>query len=153
MVTVQLPFDKEKIDAIRTHVSTPFHIYDEKGIRENARRLKKAFNILPGFKEFFAVKALPNPFILKVLKEEGFGADCSSMAELLLCEKVGILGEEIMFSSNDTPAKEFVKCNELGGIINLDDISHITFLETNAGMPELICVRFNPGNEKNTVIY
>jgi len=136
---------KEKIlEAVKKH-KTPFHIYDEAQIRENARRFKKAFSILPGFKEFFAVKALPNPFILKILKEEGFGTDCSSLPELVLSEKVGIIGENIMFSSNDTPAEEYVKANELGGIINLDDISHIEFLEKNAEIPDLICFRYNPG--------
>ncbi|HLC96447.1 MAG TPA: diaminopimelate decarboxylase [Candidatus Nanoarchaeia archaeon] len=124
---------------------TPFHLYDEAQIRENARRFKKAFSILPGFKEFFAVKGLPNPYILKILKEEGFGTDCSSLPELILSEKVGIRGENIMFSSNDTPAKEYVKAKELGSIINLDDISHIEFLEKNAGLPDLISFRYNPG--------
>lgn len=148
MVNIQLPFNKEKIKEVKSTWPTPFHIYDEKGIRENARRFKKAFSILPGFKEFFAVKACPNPFLLKILKEEGFGTDCSSLPELMLSEKVGITGEDIMFSSNDTPAEEYVKCKELGGIINLDDISHIEFLEKSAGLPDLICVRYNPGPAK-----
>ena len=100
---------------------------------------------MPGFKEFFAVKANPNPFILKILKAEGFGTDCSSYPELLLSEKIGIVGENIMFSSNDTPANEYKKAKELGAIINLDDISHIPFLEKHAGIPEVICFRFNPG--------
>jgi diaminopimelate decarboxylase len=140
-----LPFTKEQILEITKRYPTPFHLYDEKGIRENARRLKKAFKNVHGFKEYFAVKALPNPFILKILKEEGFGADCSSLPELLLSEKVGLVGENIMFSSNDTPAREYRKARELGAIINLDDISHIEFLEKHAGLPELVCCRYNPG--------
>lgn len=143
--SVKLPFNLEEITKIIQDYPTPFHIYDEKGIRENARKFKAAFGKLEGFKEFFAVKALPNPFILKILKSEGFGTDCSSLPELLLAEKVGIVGENIMFSSNDTPAGEYVKAKELGAIINLDDISHIEFLEENAGMPDLICFRYNPG--------
>src|SRR3990167_4314634 len=113
MVEKKLPFTKEQIEKIIAKHKTPFHIYDEKGIRENVKRFLKAFSILPGFKEFFAVKALPNPFILKILKEEGFGTDCSSLPELMLAEKVGITGEEIMFSSNDTPANEYKKAREL----------------------------------------
>jgi len=140
-----LPFTNEQIRAIIRKHPTPFHIYDEKGIRDNARAFKRAFEELPGFKEYFAVKALPNPFILKILKEEGFGTDCSSLPELLLSEKVGIVGENIMFSSNDTPSDEFKKAKELGAIINLDDISHIDFLEKTAGIPELISFRYNPG--------
>ena len=145
MTQKKLPFAKEKIIEIMGKYPTPFHIYDEAGIRGNAKRFKQAFSILPGFKEFFAVKALPNPFILRILKEEGFGTDCSSLPELLLSEKVGLKGEEIMFTSNDTPANEYKKARELGAIINLDDISHIPFLEANAGIPDLICLRFNPG--------
>ncbi len=148
MVEVKLPFTKKKIIEVINSYPTPFHIYDEKGIRENAIRFKKAFSILNGFKEFFAVKALPNPFILKILKEEGFGTDCSSLPELMLSEKVGIVGEDIMFTSNDTPAEEYVKAKKLGAIINLDDISHIEFLEENAGIPDLICFRYNPGPVK-----
>jgi len=144
MVDKKLPFTKKKIIEVMDKYPTPFHIYDEKGIRENAARLKKAFKDFE-FKEFFAVKCLPNPFILKIMKDEGFGLDCSSLPELLLAEKVGITGENIMFSSNDTPAEEFVKAKELGAIINLDDISHIEMLEKTAGIPELICFRYNPG--------
>jgi len=140
-----LPFTKEQIEEIAQQYPTPFHIYDEKGIRENARRLKQSFGGVNGFKEYFAVKALPNPFILKILKEEGFGADCSSLPELLLAESVGITGEDIMFTSNDTPAKEYRKAKELGAVINLDDISHIKFLEEQVGLPELVCFRYNPG--------
>lgn len=145
MAEKKIPFTKVQIDGIIKKYHTPFHIYDEKGIRENARKFKKAFGILPGFREFFAVKANPNPFILKILKSEGFGTDCSSYPELLLSEKAGITGENIMFSSNDTPADEYKKAKELGAIINLDDISHIPFLEKHAGIPEAICFRFNPG--------
>ena len=148
MASKTLPFTKEQIAGILERYPTPFHIYDEAAIRANARRLKAAFAGFDGFKEYFAVKALPNPFILKLLKEEGFGTDCSSLPELLLSERVGILGEEIMFSSNDTPPEEFVKARELGAIINLDDISHIPFLERHAGIPELICFRYNPGHLK-----
>ena len=154
MVSKDLPFTKEDILKIMEKYPTPFHIYDEKAIRENARRMKAAFKDVPGFKEFFAVKALPNPFILKVLKEEGFGADCSSLPELILAEKAGMTGDYIMFSSNDTPADEFIKAKEMGGYINLDDISHIPYLEKYAGLPEIVCFRYNPGplKEGNEII-
>jgi len=144
-----LPFDKSHINLIINHHPTPFHIYDETAIINNARKFRKAFSILPGFKNYFAVKALPNPIIMKILHKEGFGADCSSMPELVLAEKVGIKGEDIMFTSNDTPVAEFIKAKELGAIINLDDITHIDFLEKHAGMPEKICFRYNPGNLKH----
>ena len=140
-----LPFSKEKIKDIIKKYPTPFHIYDEMAIRQNARNFLKAFGVLQGFKQFFAVKATPNPYILKIMKEEGFGLDCSSFAELAMAEKLGFKGEEIMFSSNDTPAEDFKKAREMGAIINLDDISHIEFLEKNAGIPDLICLRYNPG--------
>ncbi len=143
-----LPFSKEKIIEIIKKHPTPFHIYDEKAIIENAEKFNNALGILPGFKNYFAVKALPNPFIMKILKEQKMGADCSSLPELILAEKTGIVGENIMFSSNNTPANEFVKAKELGAIINLDDITHIEFLEKNAGMPETICFRYNPGSLK-----
>ena len=136
---------KEQLEEIIKTYPTPFHIYDEKGIRENARKLKQAFAWNKGFKEYFAVKATPNPFLLKVLHEEGCGTDCSSMTELMMSEKVGVLGEEIMFSSNETPAGEFTKAKELGAIINLDDITMIDFLEQECGIPETICCRYNPG--------
>jgi diaminopimelate decarboxylase len=142
----KLPFTREQIETIIGEYGTPFHIYDEAAIRKNARRLLKAFSWVPEFKEYFAVKATPNPYILKLLHEEGFGADCSSMAELVLAEKVCILGEEIMFTSNNTPASEYRKAKELGAIINLDDISHIDYLEKHAGIPKLISFRYNPGN-------
>ncbi len=148
MVSKDLPFTKEDILEIMKKYPTPFHIYDEKAILENARKMKAAFRGVPGFKEFFAVKALPNPFILKILKEEGFGADCSSLPELILAEKAGMTGEDIMFSSNDTPSEEFIKAKELGAYINLDDISHIDYLEKHAGLPEIVCFRYNPGSLK-----
>ena len=136
------------LDEVREIVKTyptPFHIYDEKGIRENARNLKKAFSWNKGFKEYFAVKATPNPYILSILKEEGCGTDCSSLTELMMSEACGITGENIMFSSNVTPAEEYVKARELGAIINLDDITHIDFLKECAGIPEKISCRYNPG--------
>ena len=145
MAEKNLPFGKEKIVEVINKCQTPFHIYDEKGIRNNAREFLKSFGALEGFKQFFAVKATPNPFILKILQQEGFGVDCSSLAELELAERMGFKGEEIMFSSNDTPAEEFVEARKLGAIINLDDISHIDFLERSAGIPDLICLRYNPG--------
>jgi len=137
--------NKEKVQDIVKTYPTPFHLYDEKGIRENARRLNKAFSWNKGYKEYFAVKATPNPYILKILQEEGCGCDCSSYNELILSEAIGIKGEEIMFSSNDTPKEDFIKAKELGAIINLDDISHIDFLDEVAGIPKKICCRYNPG--------
>lgn len=136
---------KELIEEITKKYPTPFHIYDEKGIRENARRLKQAFSWNKGFKEYFAVKATPNPFIINILKEEGCGVDCSSYTELMLAEALDISGNDIMFSSNATPAEEFVKARELNAIINLDDYTHIEFLEKVAGIPEIISCRYNPG--------
>lgn len=138
MIKKTLPFTKSKIEEIIKKYPTPFHIYDEKAIREIAKKFP--------FKNYFAVKANPNPYILKILKEEGMGVDCSSLPELILAEKVGFVGEEIMFSSNDTPPGEFKKAKELGAIINLDDISHIPFLEKETGIPDLICFRYNPGS-------
>lgn len=140
-----VPFSKQQIEAIAEKYPTPFHLYDEKAIRENARRIKKAFNWIPGFKEYFAVKATPNFKLLQILKEEGFGADCSSLTELMLAEKAGITGEEIMFSSNDTPAEDFQTAKRFEAIINLDDISHLQYLEELTGLPELLCFRYNPG--------
>jgi diaminopimelate decarboxylase len=140
-----LPFTRDQIEAIIKTYPTPFHLYDEKAIRENARAFKEAFSWNKGFKEFFAVKATPNPYLIKILHEEGFGADCSSLPELLLAQKAGITGEEIMFTSNDTPTAEFLKAKELQAIVNLDDISHIDFLEQYAGLPSIICFRYNPG--------
>ena len=148
------PLDHKQLEKLCQSFPTPFHIYDEASIRENARNLRQAFSWMPGFRNYFAVKALPNPFIMKILFEEGMGMDCSSMAELVLAEKTGIRGEDIMFSSNNTPAEEYVYAKKLGAIINLDDISHIDFLEKVAGLPELISFRYNPGSEKtgNTII-
>jgi diaminopimelate decarboxylase len=145
MTSQKLPFDKEQIEAIIAKYPTPFHIYDERAIRENARRLNAAFAWAPGFKEYFAVKATPNPRIIQMLREEGFGADCSSLTELILAERVGLAGTDIMFTSNDTPIEEFQKARELGAMINLDDISHISYLEEWTGLPELLCFRYNPG--------
>lgn len=142
----KIPFvTLDEVKEIVKTYPTPFHIYDEKGIRENARNLKKAFGWNKGFKEYFAVKATPNPYILDILKEEGCGTDCSSLAELMMSEACGITGENIMFSSNVTPAEEYVKARELGAIINLDDITHIDFLKDCAGIPEKISCRYNPG--------
>lgn len=145
MTAKTLPCSEAQLREIATQWPTPFHLYDEKAIRANARRLKAAFAWNPGFRNYFAVKAAPNPYLMRILQEEGFGGDCSSLPELLLCEKVGIAGEAIMFTSNDTPAEEFVKAKALGANINLDDISHIPFLEQTAGLPELVCFRYNPG--------
>ena len=145
MVDKKVPFTKEQIVGIMKKYPTPFHIYDEKAIRQNAREFLKAFSILEGFKQFFAVKATPNPYILEILKQEGMGVDCSSYAELEMVERIGITGEEVMFSSNDTPAEDFIKAKQIGAIINLDDISHIDFLEKAAGIPDMICLRYNPG--------
>ena len=135
----------EKLNEIIKEYPTPFHLYDEKGIRENARRLYDAFSWNKGFREYFAVKATPNPEILKILKEEGCGVDCSSYTELLLSDRVGFRGDDIMFTSNVTPAEDFVLARSLNAIINLDDITHIEFLEKVAGLPETISCRFNPG--------
>ena len=136
---------KEKIEEIVQKYPTPFHIYDEKGIRENAAKVKQAFAWNKGFKEFFAVKATPNPFLINILREYGCGVDCSSMTELMLSHAIGCKGEDIMFSSNDTPAEEFKYAREIGATINLDDFTHIDFLEKVAGIPETISCRFNPG--------
>ncbi len=154
MADKTVPFNLTTISQIAETYPTPFHIYDEEAIRKNAKRLNAAFDWAPGFKEFFAVKATPNPHLLKILQAEGFGADCSSMAELVLAEKVGITGESIMFTSNNTSAEEFQKAVELGAIINLDDITHLDYLEEHAGLPELICFRYNPGplREGNVII-
>ena len=141
------PFvSKEKLDEIIQEFPTPFHLYDEKGIRENARALKEAFAWNPGYKEYFAVKATPNPFLIQILKEYGCGCDCSSFTELMLSGAMGMKGEDIMFSSNDTPAEDFQLADRLGAIINLDDITHIDFLEEAIGhIPETISCRYNPG--------
>jgi diaminopimelate decarboxylase len=154
MTEKTLPFSKEEIVKIAEKFPTPFHLYDEKGMREYARKFVKAFSWNPGFKEYYAIKSAPNPFLMKILRQEGFGIDCSSMAELVLAEKVGMRGEEIMFTSNDTPAYEYKKAIELGAIINLDDFAHISYLEEKVGLPELVCFRYNPGalKEGNAII-
>ncbi len=137
---------KEMIEEIVKDYPTPFHIYDEKGIRENAKAVKEAFSWNPGFKEYFAVKATPNPCLMQILKEYGCGYDCSSMTELMLSAAIGATGEDIMFSSNETPAEEYAYAAKLGAIINLDDITHIDYLETVLGkLPETISCRYNPG--------
>ena len=137
---------KEMIEDIVKTYPTPFHIYDEKGIRENARALKEAFSWNPGYKEFFAVKATPNPFLIRILQEYGCGCDCSSYTELMLSDAVGVKGEDIMFSSNDTPAEDFVLAAKIGATINLDDITHIDFLERTLGyLPKTLSCRYNPG--------
>lgn len=136
----------EQLQEITKTYPTPFYLYDEKGIRENAKALKEAFAWNPGYKEYFAVKATPNPFLIDILREYGCGCDCSSMTELMLSEALGIKGEDIMFSSNDTPAEEFAYAAKIGAIINLDDYTHIDFLEKTIGyIPETISCRFNPG--------
>lgn len=145
MAEKKVPFTKDQITEVIKQYPTPFHIYDEAAIRQNVRKLIKAFAWAPEFKEYFAVKAAPNPHILKMLREEGIGADCSSLPEMILAEKAGMSGEEIILTSNDTPAIEFKKAREIGAIINLDDISHIDYLDKHAGIPDMICFRYNPG--------
>lgn len=150
-----VPFTEQQIRDIIAKYPTPFHIYDEKAIVDNVRKLIKAFSWAPDFKEYFAVKATPNPYLMRLLQAEGVGADCSSMAELVLCEKVGITGRDIVFSSNDTPYEEYKKAMELGALINLDDITMIEYLETYGPLPEWICARYNPGpllKEGNAII-
>lgn len=148
LLTKKEPFvNKKQLERIIGEFATPFHIYDEKGIRENAGKFMAAFNWNPGFKEYFAVKATPNPKILKVLKDEGFGVDCSSYTELLMAKKCGFKGDEIMFTSNVTPAEDFQLAMDMGATITLDDISHIDFLERVAGIPKTISCRYNPGGD------
>lgn len=148
MTDKTLPFTKEQLEAVAAEVPTPFHLYDETAMRANARAFRAAFDWVPGgFMNYYAVKALPNPHVLAALKAEGMGGDCSSFAELRLCEAAGIVGEQIVFTSNDTPAYEYREAVRLGAIVNLDDISHIAFLEEALGgkLPELMCFRYNPG--------
>ena len=148
---MKTPFvTKEQIEEIAQTYPTPFHIYDEKGIRETARSLYKAFSWNKGFKEYFAVKATPNPFIMNVLKSEGCGFDCSSYTELLLSDQVGAKEHEIMFSSNATPDEDFKLAYKLGAVINLDDFTHIDVLDKLTGIPETISCRYNPGGEFKT---
>ena len=140
---------KEQLEEIVKKYPTPFHLYDEKGIRENAKRVKEAFSWNPGFREYFAIKATPNPFLVDILREYGCGCDCSSETELMLCDAIGAKGEEIMFSSNDTPEEEYALAAKLGAIINLDDITHIDFVEQILGrLPETMSCRYNPGDAK-----
>ena len=141
-----LPFTKEQLKEIIRKYPTPFHIYDEGAIITNARKLISAFSWVQGFKEYFAVKANPNPYIIKILRDEGFGTDCSSLPELIISERIGITGEDIMFSSNNTPDNEYQRAIELGAVLNLDDISHIPVIEKLCVIPELISFRYNPGS-------
>lgn len=136
----------KQAEGIAQAYPTPFHLYDEKGIRENAKRLKEAFSWNKGYREYFAVKATPNPFLLNILKEYGCGTDCSSMTELMMSDACGFSGHDIMFSSNDTPREEFKKAAELGAIINLDDLTHVKIVEETLGsLPKTMCCRYNPG--------
>ena len=137
----------EKLKEITGQYPTPFHLYNEAGIRQTARNINRAFRWNSGFREYFAIKACPNPFILRILKEEGCGVDCASMSELKMAEALGFHGDEIMFSSNETPAAEYEYARKLDAIINLDDITHIDFLAEHGGLPERICLRYNPGGE------
>ncbi len=151
----KIPVSVTALEAIGAEHPTPFYLYDEGAMRANARALLAAFAWNEGFREYFAVKATPNPYIMKILQAEGFGADCSSGAELALCERLGMRGEQIMFTSNDTPSYEYEQAKALGAILNLDDISHIDFVdETCGGLPERICFRYNPGalREGNAII-
>ncbi len=143
----KIPFiTKEQAEEISRSYPIPFYIYDERAIRENARKIKEAFSWNKGFKEYFAVKAAPTPGLLRILKEEGFGADCSSLTELMLSERCGFEGREIMFTSNDTPAEEFKKARELGAVVTLDDITLVDFLKESCGeLPEAVACRYNPG--------
>lgn len=141
----QLPVDAQTIENITKKFPTPFHLYDEFGMVENVKNLQKAFSWNTGFREYYAVKAAPNPFLMKILADAGLAMDCSSLAELELAEMCGIRGMDIMFSSNNTPLSEYQKAIELGAIVNLDDITHIEFLEKELGLPELLCFRYNPG--------
>ena len=154
-MSCDFPLSASQLSELAEKFPTPFYLYDEKAIRENMRSFTKAFSIFPDFCEYFAVKALPNPYILKILASEGCGGDCSSLPELVLCEKSGIKGEKVMFTSNETPAAEYEFAYKNGNIINLDDITHIDFLEKTLGtLPELICFRYNPGplKEGNALI-
>src|SRR5437588_2918605 len=141
-----LPFTKEQIEKVIEMYPTPFYIYNEKGIRQSVRDFKRAFAWADGFTNYFAVKALPNPHILQIIKEEGFRVDCGSLSDLLLAEKVGFTGEDIMLTSNETPIEEYRKAKELGAIINLDDISHLDVLKKHVELPDLLSFRYNPGS-------
>lgn len=139
----------EKMQTFAQEYQTPFYIYDEKGIRERVRLLLQAFSWAPDFKEYFAVKACPNPQILQILKEEGAGMDCSSLAELVISERIGVVGEDIMFTSNETELEEYRKAIELGAVLNLDDISHIDYIQKGIGLPEMVSFRYNPGEARS----
>ena len=154
MAEKTFPLSLSELQDVVKKYPTPFHIYDEHKIRESIRALNRAFAWAPHFREQFAIKALPNPRIVQILHEEGAGTDCSSLAELYLSEAAGVTGQEILLTSNDTPADEFQKAMELGAIINLDDLSHLDYLEKNAGLPEVLCFRYNPGDliEGNDII-
>lgn len=146
---------KEQLERIASEYPTPFYLYDEKGIRENVRRFLRAFAWNPGFREYFAVKATPTPAILQIMKDEGCGVDCSSYTELLMSDALGFHGTDIMFSSNMTPAQDYILAEQLGAIINLDDLTHVQFLAETAGIPKTICCRYNPGGKfriANTVM-
>ena len=144
------PLSKAQLDDLISKFPTPFYLYDEKAIRENMQKFTKAFSIFPVFREHFAVKACPNPYILKILAQEGCGVDCSSLPELILSKKSGILGKKVIFTSNETPAEEYKYAYENGNIINLDDFTHIEYLKNAIGklLPDTICFRYNPGNDK-----
>ena len=150
----QIPFSPEQVRAALAAHPTPFYLYDECGIRAGARAFQRAFGWAPGFREYFAVKAAPNPQLLQILAGEGCGVDCSSLAELALAERVGLAGEDVMFTSNNTPAEEYRAARRLGAVINLDDVGHLAFLEAEAGLPELLSLRYNPGplREGNAII-
>ena len=149
MSSKHFPFTRQQLSEIVERFPTPFYLYDEGAIRANAKRIARAFSVFPGFKEHFAVKALPNPFVLKVLADEGFGADCASLPELVLARRAGMSGEDVMFTSNETPAHEYVFARAQGAVINLDDITHIDYLEKACGIPELVSCRYNPGPLKD----
>src|SRR5579883_2140882 len=154
MTPKTLPFTQAQLETMLATYPTPFHIYDERAIRQSVRDFKRAMAWAEDFTNYFALKALPNPFILQIIREEGFGADCSSLPELVLAERVGLAGKEIMFTSNETPVEEYRKARALGAIINVDDISHLPLLEKYVGLPELLCFRYNPGavREGNSII-
>lgn len=150
----KFPLTKEETLRLIERYPTPFHLYDEAKIRANFRRLRETFAWAPSFREHFAVKALPNPRIVQLLHEDGAGTDCSSIPELIISAAAGVKGEEIMLTSNDTPYEEFQKAIELGAVINLDDLSHLDYMAKHAGLPNLLCFRYNPGNlvEGNDII-
>ena len=150
MTEKNFPLDEKNLREVIKKYPTPFHLYEEKKIRENFRRLRETFSWAAEFREYFAVKALPNPHIVKILAEDGAGTDCSSLAELMISERAGVIGEKIMLTSNDTPADEFQKAISLGAIINLDDITHIEFLEKCAGFPKVLSFRYNPADIMNS---